>query len=69
MKKNMGTADRTIRVLIAAIVAVLFFTETISGTLGLVLLVLAGIFVLTSFISFCPLYAPFGISTCKVKEK
>lgn len=69
MKKNMGTADRTIRILIAVIVAALFFTEIISGTLGIILLVLAGIFVLTSFISFCPLYAPFGISTCKVKEK
>lgn len=65
----MGTADRTIRILIAVIVAALFFTEIISGTLGIILLVLAGIFVLTSFISFCPLYAPFGISTCKVKEK
>jgi fatty acid desaturase len=69
MKKNMGSADRIIRVIIAAIVAVLYFTGIVSGTLGIVLLVLAGIFVLTSFISFCPLYAPFGISTCSVKEK
>jgi len=69
MKKNMGSADRIIRVIIAAIVAVLYFTGIVSGTLGIVLLVLAGIFVLTSFISFCPLYAPFGISTCRVKEK
>ena len=68
MKKNMGSADRIIRVIIAAIVGVLYFTGTISGTLGIVLLVLAGVFLLTSFISFCPLYAPFGISTCKVKE-
>ena len=68
MKKNMGKADRIIRVIIAAIVGVLYFTGTISGTLGIVLLVLAGVFVLTSFISFCPLYAPFGISTCSVKE-
>ncbi len=69
MKKNMGSADRIIRVLIAAVVAVLYFTGTISGTWGIVLLVLAGVFVLTSLINFCPLYAPFGISTCKVKEK
>jgi hypothetical protein len=69
MKKNMGTADRVIRLIIAAIVGVLFFTDTISGTLGIVLLAFAGIFVLTSLISFCPLYAPFGISTCDVKDK
>ncbi len=68
MKKNMGSADKIIRVLLAAIVGVLFFTGTISGTLGIILLVLAGIFVLTSMISFCPLYAPFGISTCPAKE-
>lgn len=69
MKKNMGSADRIIRVIIAAVVGVLYFTGTISGTLGIVLLVLAGVFVLTSMISFCPLYAPFGIKTCKIKEK
>lgn len=67
MRKNMGTADRIIRVIIAAIVGVLYFTGTISGTLGIVLLVLAGVFVLTSSISFCPLYAPFGIKTCSIK--
>ncbi|HSM63403.1 MAG TPA: DUF2892 domain-containing protein [Gillisia sp.] len=69
MKKNMGTADRIIRLIIAAIVGILFFTDTISGTLGIVLLALAVIFVLTSFIGFCPLYAPFGIKTCAQKEK
>ncbi len=69
MKKNMGSADKIIRIIIAAIIGLFYFTGTISGTLGIVLLVLAGIFVLTSFISFCPLYAPFGISTCSVKEK
>lgn len=68
MKKNMGSADRIIRFIIAAIIAVLYFTNVISGTLGIVLLVLAGVFVLTSFISFCPLYAPFGLSTCQRKE-
>lgn len=68
MKKNMGTADKAIRIVLAAIVVILYFTNVITGTLGLVLLILAGIFVLTSFMSFCPLYAPFGIKTCKVKE-
>ena len=69
MKKNMGSADRIIRLLIAAVIAVLYFTNVITGTLGIVLLVAAGIFALTSFISFCPLYAPFGIRTCAVKEQ
>ena len=69
MKKNMGSADRIFRVIIAAIVGILYFTGTISGTLGIILLVLAGVFVLTSFISFCPLYVPFGLSTCAVKKK
>ena len=64
MKKNMGSADRIIRLIIAAVIAVLFFTNVISGTLGIVLLVLAGVFVLTSLISFCPLYTLVGISTC-----
>lgn len=65
MKKNMGSADRIIRVIIAAVIAGLFFAKVITGTVGIVLLVLAGVFVLTSLISFCPLYLPFGISTCK----
>jgi len=69
MKKNMGTADRIIRIIIAAIIGVLFFTKIVSGILGIILLVLAGIFVLTSFISFCPLYLPFGIKTCPSKDK
>jgi hypothetical protein len=68
MKKNMGTTDRVIRFIVAAVIGVLYYTGTISGTLGIVLLVLAGVFVLTSFISFCPLYAPFGISTCPNKN-
>lgn len=63
----MGTADRVIRVIIAAIIAVLYFSNIITGTVGIILLVVAGIFVLTSLVSFCPLYAPFGISTCPKK--
>jgi hypothetical protein len=68
MKKNMGTADKVIRILIAIGIAGLYFTNLISGTLSIILLVLAGIFVLTSFTSFCPLYKPFGISTRKKRE-
>jgi hypothetical protein len=68
MKKNMGSADRIVRLILAAIFAVLYFTNTVSGTLGIILLVLGGVFVLTSLISFCPLYAPFGFSTCKVEK-
>lgn len=64
MKKNMGAADRMIRVIIAAIIGVLYFTNVILGTLGIVLLVFAGVFLLTSLVGFCPLYTPFGIRTC-----
>jgi hypothetical protein len=69
MKKNMGSTDKIVRILIAVVIGVLFYTEIITGTLGIVLLILAGIFVATSFISFCPLYAPFGLSTCAIKDK
>ncbi len=65
----MGTTDKMIRLIFAAVIAVLYFTNVISGTFGIVLLVLAGVFVLTSLVSFCPLYAPFGLSSCPVKEK
>jgi hypothetical protein len=68
MKKNMGTADKILRVLIAAVIAFLYYNGTITGTLGIVLLLFAGIFVLTSLVSFCPLYVPFGISTCSTKK-
>jgi hypothetical protein len=68
MKKNMGNTDRIIRFIIAAILILLYLNGTVSGTLGLVLLVLAGVFILTSFMSFCPIYAPFGISTCPAKK-
>ena len=65
MKKNLGTIDKVIRILIAFVFAILFFTNIITGTLGIVLLVLAVVFMLTSLISFCPLYWPFGINTGK----
>jgi hypothetical protein len=65
MKKNMGTIDKVIRILVAIVIAVLYFTHVISGTLGIILLVLAGVLVLTSLIGFCPLYLPFGLNTGK----
>lgn len=68
MKSNMGKGDRIVRVIIAAIFVGLYATKTITGTMGTVLLVLAGIFVLTSVVSFCPLYTIVGFSTCS-KEK
>lgn len=68
MKKNMGSIDRIIRILVAIIFVVLFATKTVTGVFGIVLLVLAAVFVLTSLVSFCPLYLPFGISTCKAKD-
>lgn len=68
MKTNMGSADRIIRLIIAAIFATLFFTDTVTGTLGTILIVLAAVFTLTSLVSFCPLYTLFGLNTCKVKN-
>ena len=64
----MGNADRIIRMIIAVTITVLFYTGTISGTLGIVLLALATVFVLTSLVSFCPIYTLFGISSCAVKK-
>lgn len=63
MKANMGSTDKVIRILAAILIGVLYFTQLISGTTAIILLILAGIFIITSFISFCPLYLPFGIST------
>ena len=67
MKKNMGTVDRIIRVLLAAVFAYLYFSGVVTGTLGIVFVVLGGVFVLTSLISFCPLYTLVGFSTCPRK--
>jgi len=63
MKKNMGTADRVIRTLVAIAVGILYFTGRISGTVAIVLGVLAIVFLATSFVSWCPAYMPFGLST------
>lgn len=68
MKKNMGSTDKILRSLAAIIALVLYLTGTVSGTIGVILVVVAVIFVLTSLVGFCPLYAPLGISTCKTKD-
>ena len=68
MKKNVGTPDRIIRLILAVIIATLFYADIISGTSGIVLVVLAVVFFATSLVSYCPLYAIFGLSTCPVKE-
>jgi len=63
----MGTVDKVIRVLVAVIILILYFTHVISGTLAVILLILAGVFVVTSLLSFCPLYWLFGLSTRKIE--
>jgi hypothetical protein len=68
MKKNMGNADRVIRLILAAIFAALYFTGTVTGTVGIILLLLGGVFVITSLVSFCPLYTIVGLNTCPVKK-
>lgn len=68
MKKNMGNADRVIRIILALVFVSLYYTGTIQGTLGLVLVILSGVFLLTSFVSFCPLYAIVGLNTCPTKK-
>ncbi|MEM6263932.1 MAG: DUF2892 domain-containing protein [Bacteroidota bacterium] len=66
MKKNMGTADRIVRILVAIAAVALYATGTVTGALGIVLIVVAVIFAATSTVSFCPLYRLVGIRTCKV---
>lgn len=67
MKKNMGGLDKGLRILAAIVFVYLFYSGIVSGTLGYVLLAFAGVFVLTSLVSFCPLYTILGINTCKTK--
>ena len=64
MKKNMGNADRIIRIAAAIVFGILYFTGTITGTLGIILLIFGAVFLLTSFVGFCPLYALLGMNTC-----
>lgn len=68
MKKNMGNIDRIIRVIAAIVFSVLYFTGTVTGTVGLVLVILGAVFLATSFISFCPLYTLLGVNTCEKKS-
>ncbi len=68
MKKNIGSADKVIRYLLAALILILAFTKVITGTLAIVLIVLAVVLVLTSLINFCPIWALLGIKTNKAKE-
>jgi len=68
MKINMGSIDRMIRTLIAALFVLLYFTEIVSGWIGIIISIFAVIFILTSFTGFCPLYKLFGFSTCHVKS-
>lgn len=68
MKKNMGNIDRIVRVIAAIVFSVLYFTGTVTGTVGLVLVILGAVFLATSFISFCPLYTLVGVNTCEKKS-
>lgn len=69
MKKNMGSIDQIVRIIVAIVIAILFFMDIIPGTLGIILMVVAGIFLITGFVRVCPLYMPFGINTCAKKDK
>jgi hypothetical protein len=69
MKKNVGSTDQIIRLILAILVGILYYTDTISDTLGLVLVALSIVLVLTSVVNFCPLYIPFGINTRKKQIK
>jgi hypothetical protein len=68
MKKNIGTIDRIIRILVAVVIAVLYFTHVISGIAAIILLIVAGIFIVTSLLSTCPIYLTLGIGTLKKKD-
>lgn len=65
MNKNMGSTDRIVRIIIAVILAALYLMGTVSGTLGIIFLIVAVVFLLTSLLGWCPLYLPFGLSTKK----
>lgn len=67
MKKNMGNADRIVRILIAAVLAGLYFGGILTGTLGLILVIVAGVFLLTSLVGVCPLYSLIGVNSCSRK--
>lgn len=64
----MGTIDRIIRTIIAVVIGLLYFTGQITGTVAIVLGILAAVFLLTSFVGTCPLYLPVGLSTNKEEK-
>lgn len=68
MKKNAGNLDRLIRVLLAVVFAYLYFGGVVTGTAGIILAVLGGVFLLTALVGFCPLYAIVGVNTCPAKK-
>ena len=68
MKKNVGSTDKIVRLILAAVFAYLYFSGTVTGTLGLVLVVLGAVFVLTSLVGFCPIYSMLGLNTCPTKK-
>lgn len=69
MNKNMGVTDKIMRVIIAVGLAVLYFSNLITGTVGIIAIIITVIFLLTSVVSICPLYSIFGIKTCKISKK
>lgn len=69
MKKNVGMFDRVARVAIAVLIAILYFANVISGTVAIILLILAGIFIVTGFVGFCPIYFGLKLSTRKKENK
>lgn len=69
MSKNIGLLDKTIRIIMAILIGILYLTNVISGPLAIVLSIIAIVFILTSFVGFCPLYLPFGFNTSKSKKK
>lgn len=68
MTKNVGTIDRVIRVVLAIVLGYLYFSGTVTGALGIILLIIGVILLFTGLVGFCALYKPLGISTCKTKE-
>lgn len=67
MKKNIGFTDKSIRIIVALVIALLFFMNVITGGLGIALLTVAAVLVVTSLINFCPIYSLLGVNTCKIK--
>jgi uncharacterized membrane protein HdeD (DUF308 family) len=68
MKKNMGSVDKIIRLIIAVVLGFLFYNGTLTGTIGIVAVVVAAVFASTSLVSYCPLYTLIGVNTCRVKK-